>query len=659
MLKIISYLVLVLFFICIVTAQTVPPPPANLTVEQIIHHNQIAAKLQWQYPAATNVQFRIYKAIDTLPFRFYQQVRLLNFLDQAVPSGHIYRYHVRAVVNMIESMPSNDVFFVPGIPPPPPIMVRGFIKGNIIDDNTNAAINGVLVRFFKLNGMMYWREVRTDSSGNYFAALDTGKYIISATKWTYKTEWYDNSLTREGATPVLISFNDTSYANFDLTKIPPPPPPVLVSVSGTVIDSISGLPLANASVAIMRTPRTTNTMLNIEGSLWGIQNENCFIPGIGTMFGVVRVVKTDANGNYTFNVPDSMTYIMAAAKPGYLPEFYNNKSSPFDADRLLIVGNTIGINFDLVPNPLVQNSLAGSVKNSLGDGVISNVILFRKSLRGLSPIRHVMSDSLGNFTFNYLYTGTYYAKAVPVAFYAPAWYDADSCGVLHWVNADSFVISGNTSGINICVLPIVATGFARISGTVNAIGNITTPVQGVTVFAISTTTNSVLGYDITEQNGNYFITDIAPGTYRIIVDKEGYIASEAFHIVSPTNNYTVSNANFTLTNSTLGVGDNDSGIPSEYYVKQNYPNPFNPTTEISFGLPTASKVEIVVYNLLGQQVATLFSGELTAGKHSISWNGKDNSGKTPGSGIYFYKINAITHDNIGKFKSVKKMILMK
>lgn len=484
MFKKISFIALVLFCIGFVTAQTVPPPPANLTVEKvIINPNQVAAKLQWQYPMTNNVRFRIYKAIDTLPFQFHQQVSQLNFIDPMVPLGHIYRYHVRAVVSMIESMPSNDVFFIPDThpPPPPPMMVRGFIEGNIIDENTGLGIGGVLVRFFKLNGWMYWREARTDSLGKYFASLNTGKYLVSAAKWTYIPEWYDNSPTREDATPVLITVNDTIVANFSLTKIPPPPPPRLVSVSGTATDSITGLPLANAFVAIMRTPRTTNMMYNNEGNLFGIRDENFCIPGIGTIFGVVRVARTDANGNYTVIVPDSTTYIMAAGKQGYLPEFYNNKSTPIEADRLLTIGNTTGINFDLIPNPLVQNSLAGTVKNSLGDGVVSYVVLFQKSSRGISPVRHVMSDSLGNFVFNYLFAGTYYAKAVPVAFYAPAWYDADTCGVLYWIKADSFVVSGNTTGINICVLPIVASGFARISGTVTTTGNVS-QVQGVTVY---------------------------------------------------------------------------------------------------------------------------------------------------------------------------------
>jgi len=86
---------------------------------------------------------------------------------------------------------------------------------------------------------------------------------------------------------------------------------------------------------------------------------------------------------------------------------------------------------------------------------------------------------------------------------------------------------------------------------------------------------------------------------------------------------------------------------------QSYPNPFNPETIISFQLPENSDVELGIYNLKGQKVKQLVSEQLTAGKHFIVWDGKDNYGKSVSSGIYFYKLKT---DN---FEKTKKMILMK
>jgi len=78
-----------------------------------------------------------------------------------------------------------------------------------------------------------------------------------------------------------------------------------------------------------------------------------------------------------------------------------------------------------------------------------------------------------------------------------------------------------------------------------------------------------------------------------------------------------------------------SEIPESLQLNQNYPNPFNPTTKIDFALPEASQVSLTVYNMLGQQVATLEDGFLSAGQHSVSFDASDLS-----SGIYLYRLQA-------------------
>jgi hypothetical protein len=91
-----------------------------------------------------------------------------------------------------------------------------------------------------------------------------------------------------------------------------------------------------------------------------------------------------------------------------------------------------------------------------------------------------------------------------------------------------------------------------------------------------------------------------------------------------------------------------SRIPKEFYVSQNYPNPFNPTTEITYGLPKGDYVTARVYNLLGQELATLFTGRQSAGVHTLHFDGSNLC-----SGIYFYRIQA------GTAVEVKRMILNK
>ena len=100
-------------------------------------------------------------------------------------------------------------------------------------------------------------------------------------------------------------------------------------------------------------------------------------------------------------------------------------------------------------------------------------------------------------------------------------------------------------------------------------------------------------------------------------------------------------------------------IPQAYRLYQNYPNPFNPTTTIRFDLPADAVVTLKIYNILGQEVATLFNNEqMQEGTQTVHFNA-DNLA----SGVYFYRINAQSINDDGTtsstFQTVKKMLLMK
>lgn len=94
-------------------------------------------------------------------------------------------------------------------------------------------------------------------------------------------------------------------------------------------------------------------------------------------------------------------------------------------------------------------------------------------------------------------------------------------------------------------------------------------------------------------------------------------------------------------------------LPADYSLEQNYPNPFNPTTQIKFNLPKQSEVLLKIYDMLGREVASLVNGEMNAGTHLLTWDGKDNSGNLVASGVYFYRMTA------GEFVDTKKMVLVR
>jgi photosystem II stability/assembly factor-like uncharacterized protein len=109
--------------------------------------------------------------------------------------------------------------------------------------------------------------------------------------------------------------------------------------------------------------------------------------------------------------------------------------------------------------------------------------------------------------------------------------------------------------------------------------------------------------------------------------------------------------------SAVGPSAQD-GIPGSFVLEQNYPNPFNPATEIRFGLPTASRVTLTIYNMLGQEIVRLVDGELAAGYSAVTWNGTGNAGAPVASGLYFYKLDAAGSDGRA-FTSSRKMLLLK
>ena len=104
----------------------------------------------------------------------------------------------------------------------------------------------------------------------------------------------------------------------------------------------------------------------------------------------------------------------------------------------------------------------------------------------------------------------------------------------------------------------------------------------------------------------------------------------------------------------LSVRDVVLITPEDYKLSQNYPNPFNPTTTIEYTLPIASQLSISIFNVMGQEVATVLPlQDKPAGTYRVSWNGLDRSGNQVASGTYFYTMR------FGNFTKTKQMTFMK
>jgi uncharacterized repeat protein (TIGR01451 family) len=111
-----------------------------------------------------------------------------------------------------------------------------------------------------------------------------------------------------------------------------------------------------------------------------------------------------------------------------------------------------------------------------------------------------------------------------------------------------------------------------------------------------------------------------------------------------------------------GDGTSDSAsitlklyLPQQFELLQNYPNPFNQATSITYQLPQDAFVLLNMYNILGQEVATLVNGMRLAGAHTVQWKGKGKNGTDLPSGVYYYRLTVNGHSQ----PEIKKLVLLR
>jgi len=149
----------------------------------------------------------------------------------------------------------------------------------------------------------------------------------------------------------------------------------------------------------------------------------------------------------------------------------------------------------------------------------------------------------------------------------------------------------------------------------------------------------------------YNVTD----TTRVVYFAFGFEA-----INSQTDRNTVAQRVIEYLDGTLvGIGDEDGAtgtgalLPRSFLLRQNYPNPFNPSTTISFRTVTRGDVELTVYDLRGRRVTTLLEGAMSAGDHTVAWDGRGDNGETVVSGSYFYRLRVDDQVRIRRMNIVK------
>ena len=122
------------------------------------------------------------------------------------------------------------------------------------------------------------------------------------------------------------------------------------------------------------------------------------------------------------------------------------------------------------------------------------------------------------------------------------------------------------------------------------------------------------------------------------------IELERFHINNENSKY--GKAVFT-------IDSERNMMPNKFVLSQNYPNPFNPQTNIQYNLSAETVVSLIVYNVHGRKIKTLFNGIQEPGIYNVKWNGDNENGEILASGVYVYRFKT------SGFTATKKMLLFR
>ncbi|MDP2363593.1 MAG: carboxypeptidase regulatory-like domain-containing protein, partial [Ignavibacteria bacterium] len=477
------------------------PVPSNLTVTEITWMNHSSVKLEWQGSSNPMERYNIYKKLGGANqsgefIRVTYRIIYRNFTDRMVLPDSTYSYYVTSVSPSGESDPSDTV----------EITLSGYqapaaITGTLKNEINNEPIANGKVRFTAANTCLGITAF-TNLSGEFSAHLVPGDYYIQSMAMGYVPEFYDNVPNIQQAT--LVTLNDGDSLNFDIT-LAPFVAPTLYTLSGNVTDNLGAPLFARVTVYPVR----MNTYYQHH---------------------FVRSTFTDSLGNYSISVREGDT-VVVFCKPfnrNFMPEYFDNKQTFADADRIPVTGDVTGINFSVDPLPVYENGISGIVENESNEGVDAHVAAFNLTGNHMRKYRTV-TDSLGNYSFANMIPGEYILLAVPHQEYMPTFFRYDGQPTLNWRDADSVIVdlTGIVTGINFTVHPRVFDGYARVTGVVQ--DNSGNKINGATIFAVDDN-NNMRTYAISNSDGQFILDGLVPGNYKIAGDKFGFDLDQYFNV---------------------------------------------------------------------------------------------------------------------------------
>ncbi|MBT4502494.1 MAG: T9SS type A sorting domain-containing protein [Gemmatimonadetes bacterium] len=181
-------------------------------------------------------------------------------------------------------------------------------------------------------------------------------------------------------------------------------------------------------------------------------------------------------------------------------------------------------------------------------------------------------------------------------------------------------------------------------------------VHGEALLQLYDPANRIVAQSRAVQGG--YLLQLPPGQYQVRAGIASVLGGfEKIHDLGLLSITDDRRWDIDLSGPITAVEEQTSPLPPIFTLHQNFPNPFNPSTTILYQLDTSAQVELVLFDILGQEVRRLVKATQPAGNYSVYWDGRSGNGQILASGIYFYRLKVRSGEGVAV--AVKKLVLVR
>ncbi len=469
------------------------------------------------------------------------------------------------------------------------------IKGNVVFEDGTIAKEGKVIAWRlseKSNRLPAYPGYIKD--GKFEINVPVGTFILEFDSPLFMHEYYLDAIALDKAQKIEVLCKDVVDLNITVTARPVPK---TNPVSGTVTSAENNNPVF---AVVEFYPVDPNNNVNVKT-------------------GMVFMTKTDAEGKYSIDLTDDMTY-RAHCRPmdqvPYKDQWYDQVDNPNQADLIYPDQPLTGIDFKLNNADQIKNSFAGLVKDDNGAFVRSRILALpvKPSPNTNANAGQFITESKddGSFMFQNLPYGPYVLLSIPFdRKYLPGYYKVSDFATLKWREATQIVVGDNMPTMIYEIKHKLRTGFKgmiRIDGNIIASGmamkNIDipqsngTPVEDAIVYVLDEQ-GEVSDFALTDAAGYFAMSEVSEGNCKLLVDKVGFNTFEK----SLTNDYTKSfssNVDVVLELEVAGVEEEQVRFESVYV----YPNPAQNVANLIIKSTGTSKAVLRIMDVMGNVVVS-------------------------------------------------------